>query len=573
MLLVLSAWPALLFAVDVPQASRIRQDQLRQQELQQQIRPRRDVHLERPSAISPESFSLSDSESHCFPVQSVTLIGDSAETFQFALKKSLKQSGFQPGMCIGAQGINRIMTLVQNAVIGRGYTTTRILAAPQDLNSGILELTVLPGRIRSLHIDRNHDEAAHAGRIAAFQNEFPLKNGDILNLRDLEQGLENLKRLPTVEADIRIEPGAKPSESDVKVVWQQRLLPYRITLSADDSGSKATGKYQGSAVFSADNPLGLSDMFYASVSRDLGHKASYTDADGKHRGSSTAGYAFHYSVPFGKWLWSWNHNYYRYHQAVAGVSEVYDYNGKSRTSDIGVSRLLYRDAKRKTHLHAKLWQRETQSFIDDTEIEVQRRKTAGWSAGINHKEYIGKATLDLSANYKRGTGRNNSLSAPEEVFGEGTSRMKIITADVAFNMPFQVGKQQFAYDTRFHVQWNKTPLTPLDKLSIGNRYTVRGFDGETTLSAERGRYWRNDVSWQYAQNHRAYIGIDTGRVSGHSAQYLPGQRLTGGAVGFKGQFNSGGNLYYDVFAAKPLHKPAYFQTADTNYGFNLNYSF
>ncbi|XQQ44553.1 POTRA domain-containing protein [Neisseria lisongii] len=27
-------------------------------------------------------------------------------------------------------------TAAQNVIIGRGYTTTRILAAPQDLNSG-----------------------------------------------------------------------------------------------------------------------------------------------------------------------------------------------------------------------------------------------------------------------------------------------------------------------------------------------------------------------------------------------------------------------------------------------------
>ncbi|MGN6985683.1 POTRA domain-containing protein [Neisseria sp. P0008.S010] len=37
---------------------------------------------------------------------------------------------------------------------------------------------------------------------AAFKNKFPTRSGNLLNLRDLEQGLENLKRLPTVEADL-----------------------------------------------------------------------------------------------------------------------------------------------------------------------------------------------------------------------------------------------------------------------------------------------------------------------------------------------------------------------------------
>ena len=172
------------------------------------------------------------------------------------------------------------MTLAQNAVIGRGYTTTRILAAPQDLKSGRLELTVIAGKISSIRVELANKETTHAERISAFQNEFPTAAGDILNLRNLEQGLENLKRIPSAEADIRIEPGAQPNESDVVIVWRQRLLPFRLSIGADDSGSKATGKYQGNITLSLDNPLGLSDLFYVSYGRDLGHKNTLTDYSG-----------------------------------------------------------------------------------------------------------------------------------------------------------------------------------------------------------------------------------------------------------------------------------------------------
>ncbi len=37
------------------------------------------------------------------------------------------------------------------------------------------------------------------------------------------------------------------------------------------------------------------------------------------------------------------------------------------------------------------------------------------------------------------------------------------------------------------------PLTQQDKLSIGGRYTVRGFDGELSLSGEKGWLWRNEL--------------------------------------------------------------------------------
>lgn len=120
---------------------------------------------------------------------------------------------------------------------------------------------------------------------------------------------------------------------------------------------------------------------------------------------------------------------------MAGINEVYDYNGKSRGSDIGFTRLLYRDARRKSHIGFKLWQKENQSFIDDAEVEVQRRKTAGWQLSLKHKEYIGRSTLDIGLGYKRGTGMADAIAAPEEVFDEGTSRMKVITADISYNHP------------------------------------------------------------------------------------------------------------------------------------------
>jgi hemolysin activation/secretion protein len=123
---------------------------------------------------------------------------------------------------------------VQNAIIAKGYVTTRVMAAPQDLNSGELVLSVIPGKVRNIRWAEGSDERA------TWRNVLPLKPGDILNLRDLEQGLENFKRLPTADADLQITPAqgpdAKPGESDLVIAWRQRF-PFRVMASLDDSGS------------------------------------------------------------------------------------------------------------------------------------------------------------------------------------------------------------------------------------------------------------------------------------------------------------------------------------------------
>ncbi|HEY9972509.1 ShlB/FhaC/HecB family hemolysin secretion/activation protein [Neisseria meningitidis] len=570
--------PATLLASPNPAEIRMQQDiqqRQREEQLRQTMQPESDVRLHQKNTGETVNQLMGDDSSQpCFAINEVVLEGEHHARFQFALKRALRETGFQAGKCLHAGNINQIMSLAQNVLIGRGYTTTRILAAPQDLNSGKLQLTLIPGYLRSIRIDRSNDDQTHAGRIAAFQNKFPTRSNDLLNLRDLEQGLENLKRLPTAEADLQIVPvEGEPNQSDVVVQWRQRLLPYRVSVGMDNSGSEATGKYQGNITFSADNPLGLSDMFYVNYGRSIGGTPDEESFDGHRKEGGSNNYAVHYSAPFGKWTWAFNHNGYRYHQAVSGLSEVYDYNGKSYNTDFGFNRLLYRDAKRKTYLGVKLWMRETKSYIDDAELTVQRRKTAGWLAELSHKEYIGRSTADFKLKYKRGTGMKDALRAPEEAFGEGTSRMKIWTASADVNTPFQIGKQLFAYDTSVHAQWNKTPLTSQDKLAIGGHHTVRGFDGEMSLSAERGWYWRNDLSWQFKPGHQLYLGADVGHVSGQSAKWLSGQTLVGTAIGIRGQIKLGGNLHYDIFTGRALKKPEFFQSRKWASGFQVGYTF
>lgn len=100
---------------------------------------------------------------------------------------------------------------------------------------------------------------------------------------------------------------------------------------------------------------------------------------------------------------------------------------------------------------------------------------------------------------------------------------------------------------------------------------MRGFDGDTSLSAERGLLQRNDLLWTVpGSSQQLYFAIDHGAVAGPSASRLLGTRLTGMAIGWRGQF---GRLQTDVFAGRPVHMPTGFRTAKVATGFNLNYEY
>ena len=98
------------------------------------------------------------------------------------------------------QPIQKRIRRLQSALVARGFVTTRIVSGPQDIKTGVLRLTVIPGKIGNVRLE----ESTSPG--VTVWNALPAYAGDILNVRAIEQGLENFKRLTTAAAEIQIVP-------------------------------------------------------------------------------------------------------------------------------------------------------------------------------------------------------------------------------------------------------------------------------------------------------------------------------------------------------------------------------
>jgi hemolysin activation/secretion protein len=524
--------------------------QEQQKALEQRLAPPGpDVRLSGPEKLSAKlQFPA---ETPCYPVTRVSLSGAQTLPGWLPLRRIADQG---QGQCLGTSGINRLMSALQNRMIASGYVTTRVLAPAQDLKSGTLQLTILPGMTR--HVRLSDD----SGRWLWLYSAFPAHEGNVLDLRDIEQGLENLQRLPTAQASMEILPADKPGESDIALSWRQSRM-WRVGASLDDSGTSGTGRWQGGLTFYLDNPFALSDMFYVSASHDL----NGTGVKGNEN------LTLHYSVPFGYWLFSLTANDYGYHQTVAGLDGDYRYSGKSKSVTGQLSRVLHRSGSQKTTLSFDVTSRESRNFINDTEVEVQRRRTAGWKAGLQHRHYIGQSTLDAGISWQRGTRWFGAEKAPEEYTGDATALSKILRLDASLNVPFTLFEQRLRYSVQYARQLNNTPLTPQEEFSIGNRWTVRGFDGERALSAGRGWFVRNDLGWSTpVPGMEFYLGADYGEVGGNGATMRIGNHLAGGAAGLRG---SAFGVGYDVFAGVPFSRPDGFQTSPVTMGISLNWNY
>ena len=109
---------------------------------------------------------------------------------------------------------------MQQAILSRGYIITRALLPEQDLSSRTLRLALVPGVVRQVKL-------ADPSMWGTWKSAFPTRSGDLLNLRDLEQGLEQMKRIASQDADMQIEPTDTPGESDV-VVTVTRRKPWTL---------------------------------------------------------------------------------------------------------------------------------------------------------------------------------------------------------------------------------------------------------------------------------------------------------------------------------------------------------
>jgi len=179
--IIVAANPA--FAAPNDPIDNAAQEQLRQLERERQLRGQQEI---RPDERKPEltttppALEYPGKESPCFTINSIQLIGDAAPEFQFALADVIRGKHKAIGRCLGAEGLNVAISHMQNAVIAKGFVTTRILAAPQDLKTGHLVLTVIPGRVRQVRF--TEDSSTRATK----WNAVPIQSGDILNLRDIE---------------------------------------------------------------------------------------------------------------------------------------------------------------------------------------------------------------------------------------------------------------------------------------------------------------------------------------------------------------------------------------------------
>ncbi|MGN4069559.1 ShlB/FhaC/HecB family hemolysin secretion/activation protein, partial [Burkholderia gladioli] len=398
---------------DQAAAARANAEQDRQAQ-QQRDAQQRDAAVRAPSVRSEvphvEAYPTLPTETPCFRIDRFALaVPDSlpatvksrgASTLpldRFAFAR--EWLAHYAGQCVGKQGVDTIVKGLSREILARGYITTRVLLPEQNLTTGTLKLALIPGVIR--HV-RFADEKLRG----TWKTAFPTGDGEVLNLRDLEQGLEQMKRVTSQDVSMQIVPADQPGESDV-VLDVKRGKPWTVVASIDNSGTRATGRLQGNLSLGIDNPLGLNDVFNVGLSQDL-------EFGDKRLGSH--GWNGFYSIPWGYWTATIAAYTNTYYQQIAGVNQTFVASGNSKTLDFKLARVLLRSQNDVLGGYVRLSRRFGESFIEDTEITQQRRNNTVIELGLTDRHYFDGAQFDGTLAYRQGVG---GFGAQDDILAAG----------------------------------------------------------------------------------------------------------------------------------------------------------
>jgi len=502
-------------------------EQQQRQLLQQNQQQRQE--LQRSTPITPAPQTPPQPGGPCFDIHTITLRG--ADHMPARQQQQLTQPYLQ--QCLGIGQINALVKAVSDWYIGQGYITSRAFLTEQDLSSGTLNLTVMEGKLEAINMENQ--------RGAMLAMAFPGLVGNILNLRDIEQGMEQINRLRKTPVQIEIQPGRLPGYSIVNLTSKAEF-PLQAGLGFDNSGQKSTGTGQVNGSLTGNNLLGLADQWFVSTARSSDWA---TDHDAK---SVQAGV----NLPYGYWSFDYNYSYSDYLSTLESQGYLWRSAGDSQAHRFTLSRVLFRNGDMKTAATFGMTHRLNRNYLNDTPLQSSSRSLSSWTAGVNHSQKLWGGYATLNPAFSRGVpwfgGESDQDKNPEAPRAEFSKW----TLSSSYYRPVT---QKVTWLTSAYGQWGDDRLYGSERLTVGGESSVRGFK-EQYLSGDNGGYWRNELDTQlFALPGLGQISsvaaLDGGYLQHSNHDTNASGTLWGAAVGlassnayFSSQFTVGWPLSY-----------------------------
>ncbi|MGR9061120.1 ShlB/FhaC/HecB family hemolysin secretion/activation protein (plasmid) [Rhizobium leguminosarum] len=446
--------------------------------------------------------------------------------------------------CVGLAEINAVLRDVTHLYIDHGYVTSRAYVPQQDIaKTRILRLLVVEGTLSDIYL--NGQKVAGSGSLATA---FPGLIGRVVNIRDIEQGLDQMNRLQANDAKSAMLPGPKDGTSILNIE-NRPGRPWHVSLGNNNMGQESTGFSRSSASLGLDDLLDINDQWNFSYEHS-GPDYPWRN-DGKGYGNSYSGSV---SVPYGYSTVSLNGSWYQYESAVEGNFSSLETSGNSGQAGLGIDRVVLRDKDSITTVRSSLTYKQTNNFLLGNLIEVGSRRYTVGEIGISHSRRMFGGIWVFDASYDKGLGLFDAVEPGDPGAGNADPRFSKFNATISVTQPFTLAGRQLELTSLLSGQYSPDNLLGAEQISLGSYSNVRG-TRESVLFGNNGMFSHNEIVWRTKSNEigdavakvlgelRPYLGLDYGHVYSQKRFDMTGGDLASWTAGIRAV---GGNISADL---------------------------
>ncbi|WHU85634.1 ShlB/FhaC/HecB family hemolysin secretion/activation protein [Pantoea agglomerans pv. betae] len=441
--------------------------QNQQQQRLQQDQQQRDA-LTQAHQVELQKTELAPASGPCFEINQISL--QQANLITPDTQKRLVAPYIN--QCLSLDRINQLVRAISEWYVQRGYITSRAFLTEQNLSHGTLNITVLEGKLEAIHL-----QGASARQL---NMAFPTRAGRILNLRDIEQGMEQINRLRTTPVQIEIIPSTQPGYSIVNLTSTPEF-PLTLVLNMDNSGQRSTGIGQLSGSLVGNDLLGVADRWFVSGGRSSAF-SDWRDAQNFQAGVS---------VPYGYGLLDYSYSWSNYHSRFNANSFDWYSNGDNISNRLSGSWVLFRNGQIKTGLQVGLNHYVSHNWLNETLLQSSSRKLTSLQIGFNHTQKIAGGVATLNPMLSRGMPWFDAESDKGKSDDFPKAEFRKWSVSSSYQRPVT---QKMWWLSSFYAQWSPDRLYGSERLTIGGENSVRGFK-EQYLSGDVGGYLRNELNY------------------------------------------------------------------------------
>ncbi|QGY33108.1 ShlB/FhaC/HecB family hemolysin secretion/activation protein [Pantoea cypripedii] len=505
--------------------------QTQQQQRLQQDQQQRDALSHTVAPQSPPA-AASGQSGPCFPIQHVEIRNATL------ISESQQQTLTAPyiNQCLDLTKINSLVHAISDWYMQRGFITSRAFLTEQDLSQGGLIIPVLEGKLDTIRLDGKHP--------LMLAMAFPGLEGRILNLRDIEQGMEQINRVRSTPVQIEILPSPRTGYSVVNLT-EYPQFPLSASVGFDNSGQKSTGVGQLTASLVGNNLLGLADRWFFSGGRSSDFR-EWRDAQNLQAGVS---------VPYGYGLLDYSYSWSNYHSSFVNNGFTWYSSGDNIAHRLNGSWVLFRNGDIKTGVQLGLNHYSSRNYLNDTLLESSSRKITSLQFGISHTQKILGGIATLNPTFSRGMPWFEAESDAGKTGDLPKAEFRKWSISASFQRPVT---SKLWWLSSLYAQWSPDRLYGSERLTIGGESSVRGFK-EQYLSGDAGGYLRNELNYSLFTlpvmgEVSALAAVDGGLLKSDAQDREPTGTLWGSAVGL----STRNKYFYTQYTLGiPLSYPGY----------------